>query len=241
MVWIPDGTFVMGSGKGTIAERPVHEQRVQGFWMYTKEVTNAQFRKFVGAYPQWSPEQIPRLYHDGHYLKHWRDESSMISKEDEYPAVYMSWYAAKAYAEWAGGRLPTEVEWEYAARAGKQLDYGTATGKLSRDLANYSGTGGKDRWSFTAPVGSFPPNPFGLYDMTGNAAEWTSSLHKPYPYSATDGREHPDMRAARVLRGGSWDDREFMSRATDRGSLGPTCCYGGMIGFRCVVPGPKPD
>ncbi|MBM4047633.1 MAG: hypothetical protein FJ279_21210, partial [Planctomycetes bacterium] len=143
-VWIPDGTFMMGSDKGTIVEKPVHEQRVQGFWMYTKEVTNAQFRKFLEAKPQWSPDQIPRLYHDRHYLKHWRDEKCMISKDDEYPVVYMSWYAAKAYAEWAGGRLPTEVEWEYAARDGKQWEYGTATGKLARDLANYSGTGGKD-------------------------------------------------------------------------------------------------
>ena len=106
MVWIPDGQFTMGDGN------EAHNQTVQGFWMYTKEVTNGQYRKFLQANPEWKADQIDRKLHDGDYLKHWQEKTSECSSDDQYPVVYVSWYAAKAYAEWAGGSLPTEAEWE---------------------------------------------------------------------------------------------------------------------------------
>jgi formylglycine-generating enzyme required for sulfatase activity len=228
-VQIPAGEFAMGDGSRA------HSQRVAAFWMHAKEVTNGQFRKFLAANPQWTPDRIDRKFHDGDYLKHWREGyGGKASKDDAYPVVYVSWYAAKAYAEWAGARLPAETEWEHAARGGKQYPYGTATGELSHDLANYGGTGGRDRWDGTAPAGSFPPNPFGLHDMAGNVWEWCSSLHQEYPFSDRDGREDLKAPGARVVRGGSWFSSEFGLRAADRYSLLPERCdY--YVGFRVVV------
>jgi formylglycine-generating enzyme required for sulfatase activity len=236
MVWIPAGTFKMGTENGEDDEKPVHDQTVSSFWMYAKEVTNGQYRKFLAANPQWRPERIGSELADGEYLQRWRTEakgSPWIA--DDYPVVYVSWYAAKAYAEWAGGRLPTEAEWEYAARGGRQFEYGTATGRLTHDLANYDGKGGKDRWEHISPVGSFPPNLFGLYDLAGNVWEWCSSSFREYPYSMTDGREDPDESGDRVVRGGSWVNLGTGCRAASRDDHGfpSDCCN--FFGFRCVV------
>ena len=234
LVEIPGGTFTMGSDKGD-SEKPVHAQRVAGFLMYAKEVTNGQFRRFLAANPEWSPDKIdPKLADKNYYLKHWRETVKDIPSGDDYPVVYVSWYAALAYAAWAGGRLPTEAEWEYAARGGRQLEYGTETGEISHDLANYSGVEGRDQWAGTSPVGSFPPNPFELYDMSGNVWEWCGSLYKPYPYLATDGREEIAASGARVVRGGSWNFNEDFCRAAYRDFDFPMYCSN-FIGFRVVV------
>jgi len=95
------------------------------------------------------------------------------------PVINVSWNDAKAFAKWLSRktgrtfRLPTEAEWEYACRSGgKKVKYATSTGRLSHDLANYDGTGGRDRWKYISPVGSFAPNSLGLYDMSGNVWEW---------------------------------------------------------------------
>ncbi|PIU88885.1 MAG: hypothetical protein COS65_29855 [Armatimonadetes bacterium CG06_land_8_20_14_3_00_66_21] len=249
LVWIPGGEFQMGSDpaerdrlwaktgwdaywkKYAADESPKHGVKVAGFWMYAKEVTNGQYRKFLAANPQWTPERIDSKLHDGDYLEHWK-EQSRASKDESYPVANVPWYAAKAYAEWAGGRLPTEAEWEYAARGGKQFEYGTATGEISDQLAN-SGGGG------TKPVGSYRPNPFGLYDLAGNVWEWCSSLYKEYPYRANDGREDPNGSGARVLRGGSFDGSGPALRAADRTLNNPSSC-GFCNGFRVVVPAGVP-
>ena len=148
------------------------------------------------------------------------------------PVVGVTWHDAVAYCKWAGGRLPTEAEWEYAARGGKQYEYGTATGEISPDLANYWG---QNKWKHTAPVGSFPPNPFGLHDMAGNAWEWCSSVYKPYPYKADDGREAPEADGRRVLRGGSWSDHSGDLRAACRCRIDPRSSYPYHFGFRVAV------
>jgi len=234
LVLIPGGTFQMGSDKGESDEKPVHVQKVEGFLMYAKEVTNGQFRKFLAANPEWSPDRIDPKLADKDYLKHWRENLKDTPSGDDYPVVYVSWYAALAYAAWAGGRLPTEAEWEYAARGGRQLEYGTETGEISHDLANYSGVEGRDQWAGTSPVGSFPPNPFGLYDMAGNVWEWCSSLYKPYPYAATDGREEIAANGGPVLRGGSWHDVDTGCRSANRNLSNPDFSF---FGFRVVVGG----
>jgi len=230
MVFVPGGTFKMG-GDGEYDGKPIHDQRVDGFWMYAKEVTNDQYRKFLSANPQWTPERIDSKLHDGAYLNHWKEQSG-ASKDDSYPVAYVPWYAAKAYAEWAGGRLPTEAEWEYAARGGKQFEYGTATGELSPELVNYGLDG-------TKPVGSYRPNPFGLYDLAGNVWEWCSSLCKEYPYRANDGREDPNDTGARVLRGGSFSGSGIDLRAAYRLGTLPSVCAS-YVGFRVVVPAGVP-
>jgi len=249
LVWIPGGEFQMGSDpaerdrlwaktgwdaywkKYAADESPKHGVKVAGFWMYAKEVTNGQYRKFLAANPQWTPERIDSKLHDGDYLEHWK-EQSRASKDESYPVANVPWYAAKAYAEWAGGRLPTEAEWEYAARGGKQFEYGTATGEISDQLANPGGGG-------TKPVGSYRPNPFGLYDLAGNVWEWCSSLYKEYPYRANDGREDPNGSGARVLRGGSFGNSGALLRAAYRVSDIPSVCIFGN-GFRVVVPAGVP-
>jgi len=189
LVFISGGAFKMG-GTGEHDGKPVHEQQVEGFWLGRSEVTNAQYGKFLEA----TDHRVPRYWDDDKY------------NQPDQPVVSVTWHDAIAYCNWAGVRLPTEAEWEYAARGGKQYEYGTSTGELSHDLANYEGSGGKDTWNDrTAPVGSFPANPFSLYDMCGNVLEWCSSLYKPYPYKADDGREDVAAEGWRVLRGGAFD------------------------------------
>ena len=228
LIWIPAGTFTMGDDSGHLKEKPAHQQTVSGFWLYRKEVTNAQYGQFMQA--------------TGHAAPYYWNDS--IFNGAQQPVVGVNWFNCKAYAEWAGGRLPTEAEWEYAARGGQQLEYATSTGQLSGDLANYwSGSNGKsglDQWEYTSPVGSFPANPFGVYDMSGNVWEWCSSIRMSYPYSAIDGREDMEnTSSSRVLRGGSWIGYLYYDvlRCAYRGgySSGSGGGDGGVyLGFRCA-------
>lgn len=189
LVWIPGGEFLMGANDGQDDEKPQHKVRVEGFWLAKHEVTNAQYRAFLKVTRRTEPPYL----------------DNPAFNEPDMPIIALTWQDAHAYCEWAKARLPTEAEWEYAATGGKQLKYPTATGAIGHDLANYGGVEGRDHWDGPSPVGSFPPNPFGLFDMAGNAWEWTSSHFMKYPYSPSDGREDAsDTRALRVMRGGCW-------------------------------------
>ena len=183
LIWTPGGTFTMGSDKGDPDEKPPHRITIAGFWLGAFEVTNAQYARFLNA----TGGEEPMFWKSPGY------------SDPRQPVVGLTWAEAKQYAAWAGLRLPTEAEWEYAAAAGRQLRYPTATGTISHDLANYRGTAGKDRWKGPAPVGSFPPTPLGLFDMAGNAWEWTSSYYLPYPFSPKNERG-----SMSVMRGGAW-------------------------------------
>lgn len=222
MVLIPAGEFQMGSDLGESDEKPVRVVYLDAFYMDVYEVTNAQYKKFMDA----TGHRVPRNWNEPSY-----------SAPDQ-PVVGISWYDAKAYCEWAGKRLPTEAEWEKAARgglAGKKYPWGDS---VTHDDANYKGTGGRDIWVYTSPVGSFAPNGYGLYDMAGNVWEWCADWYSANYYANSTGRNPtgPDSGSTPVLRGGGWDrfhSPEFLRVARRNYRLMPTLTpiY---IGCRCA-------
>ena len=248
MVLIPAGSFLMGSDDAAADddEQPVHTVHLDAFYMDTHEVTNAKFKAFVDANPAWQKDNIEDRFHSGRYLKHWRGNNYPSGKAN-HPVVRVSWYAAMAYAEWAGKRLPTEAEWEYAARgglSGKKYPWGDD--EPTAAYANYY-PNVKD----TTPVGRYAANGYGLYDMAGNVSEWC--LDARYFYAASDdsfyaasddsrnpiaGGEVDDFRTIptdpwRVLRGGSWFNGAHYLRVADRYGGSPTYS-GDDYGFRCA-------
>ena len=182
MVLIPAGTFQMGSNNGNGDERPVHTVHVDAFYMDTHEVTNAEYKKFIDANPQWQKERIEDLVFQigiSGYLAHWNGNDYPVGKGD-HPVWNVSWHAAVAYSQWAGKRLPTEAEWEKAARGGlvgKKYPWGDTI-----DGAKVT-WGGPWITNSTRPVGSYPPNGYGLYDMSGNVAEWCLDEYQSDFYS----------------------------------------------------------
>ena len=232
MVHVPAGTFKMGNEK-TDQEKPVHDVRVDAFCLSKHEITNRQYKVFVDANPEWRKDRIRQEYHKGSYLEYWKG-GSYPSNKANHPVVQVSWFAAKEYCEWAGGKLPTEAEWEYACRAGATGTYcfGDDPSKLT-DYAWYKANSG----AATQPVGQKKPNAWGLYDMHGNVWEWCSSKHVPHPCRADDGREDlSDTGSRRVVRGGGWSNFEPSDlRSSNRSILlTPPFCYG-FIGFRLAV------
>ncbi|MCX8035738.1 MAG: formylglycine-generating enzyme family protein [Candidatus Sumerlaeia bacterium] len=226
LVFIAGGEFTMGSDKGDEDEKPPHKVTVKSFWLGKYEVTNRQFAPFYDL------GEVPEPLHWG----------EVGYNDPQQPIVGLIWESAVSYCKWAGLRLPSEAEWEYAAAAGKQFEYPTATGAISHDLANIRGVGGKDKWEGPAPVGQFPPTPFGLYDMAGNAWEWTSSIWKPYPYVTDGSRENfdEDNREMQVMRGGSWGYSESYCRTARRRRFASWLTYD-WAGFRvaCDADYPK--
>src|SRR5258705_5630631 len=224
MVWIPGGTFSMGSGDFYPEERPVHEVTVDGFWIDSYEVTNEQFAHFVEAtgyltlaerplnpadYPGAPVENLvpgsmvfwkrtgPVDLHN--YVNWWRwtagtswrrpfGTESTIEGIEQHPVVHVAYEDAEAYSRWAGKELPTEPEWEFAARGGlvgAKFTWGDEEFPNGKAMVN-SWQGEfpwqnllTDGYEGTSPVGSFPPNGFGLYDMAGNVWEWTNDWYVP--------------------------------------------------------------
>ena len=241
MVLIPAGDFQMGSNTGDPDEKPVHTVYVDAFYMDIHEVTNAQYKQFVDANPQWRQARIPTDYHDGEYLKHWNGNNYPTGKEDR-PVVYVSWYGAMAYAQWARKRLPTEAEWEKAARGGLVGRKYPWENSIGPSQANYGSHVGD-----TTTVGSHPPNKYGLYDMAGNVWEWCLDAYEGDFYKNSPSRNpiagagvirhitnnFTNVKTLRVLRGGSWflnpEDLRVAARGRDKPSS-----TNSDYGFRCV-------
>ena len=258
MVSIPAGEFQMGSTdpEAQDDEQPVHTVYVDAFFMDEHEVTNLEYQKFLLANPRWQRNQIDSEFHDGEYLKLWSGKrgSEKPKGKADHPVVYVSWYAAMAYAGWVGKRLPTEAEWEYAARGGlsdKKYPWGSSKENpwdkkwgdiVDPDRANFGKIVGD-----TAAVGEYPPNGYGLYDMAGNVYEWCLDEYSKDFYF-TSPRENPlsgansvdwiinnftSIKPNRVLRGGSWNSDPKFLRVTVRRWNKPSFTSENF-GFRCV-------
>ena len=240
MVLIPAGEFQMGSNNGEEDEKPVHTVYVDAFYIDKYEVTNAQYKKFIDANPQWRKYRIPHAYHNGYYLYDWDGDNYPAGKAN-HPVVYVSWYAAMAYSEWAGKRLPTEAEWEKAARggfAGRKYTWGNS---LDSSMANYGQSIGQN-----TPVGTYPANAYGLYDMAGNVSEWCLDAYHANFYvrssrwNSFSGDNTSDIisnftnvKGTRVLRGGSWNSQSRFVRVANRLYGAPSDTHS-LNGFRCV-------
>ena len=233
MVLIPAGEFQMGDAfsEGGTDERPIHTVYVDAFYIDTYEVTNAQYRRFVQATGHRAPEGFG--YVNGEWLsgfKPWLDESL---NGDDQPVVCVSWADAKAYCEWAGKRLPTEAEWEKAARGGlvgKKFPWGDEDPDDTQ--CNFVDRNADDG---TSPVGSFTPNGHGLHDMAGNVWEWCSDWYDPgyYSESPKENPTGPSSGSSRVLRGGSWNLNSYYMRVSFR-FPGVPKYSNNFVGFRCA-------
>ena len=241
-VYVPQGTFQMGGIDPSAAsdEKPVHTVEMNAYWVDKTEVTNAMFLLCVKAGACNAPQSNSSESHPSYFKN---------PEFNDFPVVNVTWDSAKQYCEWAGGRLPTEAEWEYAARGNTVNTYPWGEDKPDDTRANFN-YANKD----TSQVGSYPAgaSPFGALDMAGNVFEWTNDYYDAGYYATSPASNPPgpvDRTAyfKRVLRGGSYADPEAEIRTSNRASaLGPNPQaqpgsaaflgdYSSRIGFRCVA------
>ena len=241
-VYVPAGSFQMG-GMDTAAakdEKPVHKVELNGFWIDKTEVTNAMFMLCVQDGACNPPQNISSETHSNYFNN---------PEFNDFPVVNVTWEAARQYCEWAGRRLPTEAEWEYAARGSSINTYPWGEDAPDDTRANFN-YANKD----TSLVGSYPAgaSAFGALDMAGNVNEWTNDFYNAgyYASNAANNPTGPEARAGyfnRVVRGGSYADPEVNIRLAKRSTvLGPNPeadfgseaylgAYSPRIGFRCVT------
>lgn len=226
-VFVEGGTFRMGTPSTALPELkqrygvsfpgvfenevPDHLVTVSPFRMDRYEVTNARFAEFTKAHPQWRRGRL-------------KDGRPHADKPD-HPVVFVTWPAAQAFCQWAGGRLPSEAEWEYAARAGTDSEFPWGDEPPTPARANYGASG----FGATRPVGRYPANPLGLFDLAGNVWEFTADA---WPGAAASGR--------RAVRGGSFGGGPVNLRTRWRDSHPETNAVA-FVGFRCAYPATLPS
>lgn len=245
-ITIPAGIFTMGSDPRDVArpyanEQPQQRLRLPTFRISRVPITNAQYQHFVAATQHPAPG-------------HWLDGHPRTGAE-QWPVTYVSWTDAQAFCTWAGVRLPTEAEWEKAARGpapspsapplseeGPWWPWGDALPDATRCHFNGQAQGIAPAGQSVMPVGQFPlgASPYGVLDMAGNVWEWTNTGYRRYPYRADDGREAVTLPGVRVVRGGSYnhDARQIRCAARDGMAAGVRDVY---IGFRVALSGAEPD
>jgi formylglycine-generating enzyme required for sulfatase activity len=280
MILIEGGRFTMGSIDGADDEKPIHDVKVRSFLMDRTEVTNAEFARFVaatgyvtaaeksGAFIFAAPPSVTDFKNELQWWKfapgaNWRQPAgpnSNLADRDNFPVVQVTWADAEAYARWAGKRLPTEAEWEFAARGGLDRQRLPWSNDLLREgrwaMNTWQGhfpveDTGADGFRGLAHVGSFPANSYGLADMAGNVAEWCTDWYLPDYYQQTsrgkDSRDNPPGPTQsfdpaepgvwkRVIRGGSWlscEETGAAYRCAARGKLAPDVPLP-TVGFRCA-------
>lgn len=218
--FVPSGPFLMGSTVSS-DEMPVHEVTLAPFWMLATEVTNRQYGACVAAEACAPPHN--NLWDAAEFADH--------------PVTHVDWHQANAYATWVGGRLPTEAEWEKAARGTDERMFPWAGETTNDDFLNFNA-------QTTTPVGSFSggASPYGLLDMAGNVEEWVNDWYGPayYAESPTVDPSGPEGGVFRVLRGGSYSSNRGLVRTTARGRAVPDSTFA-TVGFRVVLPEPPPD
>ena len=257
MVLVPKGDLRMGTDSSDIGrlmtlygvkhgdlftgEVPRHLVKLDAFYMDRYEVSNRDFALFLKKKPTWHKDSMPPKYDNGKYLALWKN-GRYPTGTGNLPVTNVNWYAAVAYCHWVRKRLPTEAEWEYAARGGLigvEFPWGDELADPSR--ANY----GKSGFGKPVKIGSYPPNGYGLYDMAGNV--WEFTLDEWGKYNAND-QQDPiaggnlfaddsfySVTTRRVIRGGSWGGSPINLRAAYRDSHPPTGSES-FVGFRCVIP-----
>lgn len=302
MVWVPGGTFLMGSNKHYREEAPAHQATVRGFWIDRYAITNEQFERFVEAtghitsaerppreedYPGALPEMLQPAsvvfrrpsgavdlrnhynwwtYVPGANWRHPEGPKSTLKGRAQHPVVHLAYEDAEAYAKWAGKELPTEAEWEFAARGGLEgasYAWGDEFAPNGKQMANtWQGEFPwqnllTDGFEGTAPVGQFPANGYGLFDMIGNVWEWTCDWYadhqatdnsccggnsaKPGPEKSYDPRT-PDIRIPRrVMKGGSYlcapnYCQRYRPAARMAQAIDTSTCH---VGLRLVVRAPQ--
>jgi sulfatase modifying factor 1 len=260
MIALSAGHFDMGVAPGEedreqLAEyfrgrsEPRRTVHVAPFAIGMHEVTREQYARFVAATGYrsegcfvWSGDAFVERRE-----RNWRDPG--LPQDERHPVVCVSWNDAQAYVRWLSERagvryrLPSEAEWEYAARGGQRNQPYPWGAAVSRDKANYGADNGgaaaaegADKWLGTAPVASFPLNGYGLYDMAGNVWEWTADWYAADAYAGGPAKDPtgPATGTDKVLRGGAWDNPARALRSSDRNHFHPAS-VNPWAGMRCVV------
>jgi formylglycine-generating enzyme required for sulfatase activity len=235
MVAIPAGSFTMGNDAGPPEERPAHAVTLPAFSIDRFPVTNARFAEFLNAVGPVSKKKERLFDVDDPDARIHMVGGKWTADEgyENHPVVEVSWAGARDYCAWRGKRLPTEAEWEKAARGADGRRYPWGNEAPDRTRARFGA-----RKNETVPVDSFPAgaSPYGVRDMAGNAWEWVSSAYRPYPYRADDGREDLAAGPVRATRGGGHNSPAVEITTTQRGrflSRNPRSGHHN-IGFRCA-------
>ena len=269
MVWIPAGNVRLG--QAGLLHVAVHDVYVESYYIDIYEVSNAQYTAFIdaGGYQDsayWNPVGWDwKMANNIARPEGWNEDTyhgGGIPDNGRYPVNGVSWWEADAYCRWAGKRLPTEAEWEKAAKGGCEIhgDPGQCDEadtlsfpwgeEIAGTRANFDFSGDPyERNGYTTPVGYYDggnhggyqtidsPSPYGLYDVAGNISEWCSTKYAPYPYDPSDGREAPPVSidaCCWVLRGGGWTKRDVRQlHCAARSNLFPSSRNEG-VGFRCA-------
>ncbi|MGD2251979.1 MAG: SUMF1/EgtB/PvdO family nonheme iron enzyme [Anaerolineales bacterium] len=237
-VYVPEGTFLMGSSGDSMAkpdENPQHEVYLDAFWIDQWEVTNEMFAAFLnGPAGNQLEDGVTWLDANGRYVRihehngTWEPDPGYES----HPVADVTWYGARAYCEWAGRRLPTEAEWEKAARYNDARVFPWGDSYPTCSVANINGCE-----ESTREVGSYPEgaSPYGAFDMTGNLWEWVLDWYGEDYYANSPDRNPsgPADGTQRVVRGSSWNELTRSGRSANRGKIEPVSSLG-SVGFRCA-------
>lgn len=231
-IYIPEGYFVMGSNNAGVYAEPAHRVFLDAFWIDQKEVTNQQFNNCVNEGICSLPSSPVDFYNINYEL---------------HPVVYVDWFQATTYCGWAGGRLPTEAEWEKAGRSNVEITFpwgdqfncslANADDEIIEDLNVVPGLPNCDGYNTTAPVGSFPGGSsyYGVMDLVGNVTEWVSDWFRYDYYSDSPSINPlgPIETGFRVIRGGSWRNNYNQQDLTYRRGTNPSETFSD-VGFRCA-------